>query len=213
MAKKNNKDESTGVDQRLDAVESAFGEMAKSISEILKNQNEERQKAKNNPMVGMSPQGYDSRRFMEGADNQGDLKFTQPSPDGAIDRIRPGLHAVQGAELKDKVEQLEFSEQMIQVMVHPAGGERPEHTGTVSVNGKKVCFKRGVPQWMSRAHVEVLAKAKTSDYGNVETVNPYNGEKTIQNPETRTPRYPFHVLQDPSPLGAQWLHRVTNEYS
>lgn len=131
--------------------------------------------------------------------------------DSDIAEIRPGLHSVAGPEFKDKAEQTRFDMEMIEVQVMPSASTYPDVTFTVGVNGRQILIVRGPKQRIPRCYAEVMARAKISTYGNVETIDPNTNEMVVKNPESYGARYPFIVTEDKSPFAEAWFERVTND--
>lgn len=77
----------------------------------------------------------------------------------------------------------------------------------VSVNGQSVVFVRGQQKWVPRYIVEGLARAKPIAYGNEEYTT-QEGIRAVRHPKQIGLRYPFTVLSDPHPRGADWLAHV-----
>jgi len=128
-----------------------------------------------------------------------------------LEEGRPGLTSVHSAEFKAKAEQMIFDVELIQIMVMPSASTYPDHTFHVGVNGTLRLVVRGMKMVLPRNYVEVLLRAKTSTYGNFEVRNPMTNELEVQNPETKSHRYPLQILRDDNPLGPRWLERVTND--
>jgi hypothetical protein len=87
--------------------------------------------------------------------------------------------------------------------------EDPQHV-IVNVNGVSQPLMRGVPFEVKRKYVEVLARCKetkykqpTRDMQNPEAGNSLNGRTALT--------YPFQVLEDPNPIGREWLKAVLAE--
>lgn len=105
---------------------------------------------------------------------------------------------------KDKLEALVFNEDVVTIMVHDSTNPTDEPFPEVWVNGIVQRFMRGQEQNVKRKYVEALARAKRTTYSQVKL--PDNaGYKNV--PHTAL-RYPFNVIQDPSPKGRDWLKAV-----
>lgn len=92
----------------------------------------------------------------------------------------------------------------------------PETHVFLSVNGRGAgpggipWVPRGIPVTVKRMYVERLARARTTNYGNVERVNA-QGDKEYVYPKTSALKYPFTVLQDNNPKGPSWLRALLSE--
>ncbi len=165
-------------------------------------------KAKDRP-ASITKDGTHSEDIYQHKD-EGNINFA--TKNGEVEVVREGLSAVDTAEFTEKADQLRFDRQEIEVMVMPSQTTYPDHTFTVGVNGRLRLIVRGTRQWLPRCYVEVLLRAKISSYGNFESRNHMTNELGVQNPETKSHRYPLQILSDPSGvLGAKWLERVTND--
>lgn len=84
----------------------------------------------------------------------------------------------------------------------------PPHI-SVSVNGTTMPLMRGVPTYVKRKYVEVLARCKESRYSQ-KSANPMEPDRIEM--KTRTAlAYPFNVIEDKNPAGRAWLVAVLAE--
>ena len=185
------------IDKRMEGFSESLDQILKAVS------------AKNVP-TSITKDGVDCRDVYQKKDLV-DIEFKDGDPNDDAEVLRPGLTCVDNAEFVDKMDQHRFDMELVEIMVMPSSSQYPDHSFTVGVNGRLKMIIRGKKQWLPRCYVEVLLRAKTSSYGNIETVNPYNNEMTVKNPETKSHRYPLQILSDKSPLGGQWLERVSND--
>ncbi|PHS09406.1 MAG: hypothetical protein COA78_12150 [Blastopirellula sp.] len=200
------------ADDRLDSLEATINELNidvgtkfSEVLEAIKNQ------AKNNP-VSISKDGADSRDLHKHEDERpNSYLFAEGRPEDDVELIELQLTSSDSSEFKEKAEQMMFDQEKILIRVMPSASTYPDHTFLIGVNGKMIAIMRGHKQRVPRNYVEVLLRCKTSTYGNVETINQYNNELTVINPETKSHRYPLEVLEDKNPLGAKWLERVVND--
>lgn len=194
------------VDDRLNSVDETILEINDNVSEVLKAI--QAMSAKNNP-VSITKDGIDSRDVCEDLGLK-DTEFTDGKNGADIELIRPRDVSIHSAEFKDKADQERFDTQMLEVLVMASQNTYPDDFASVGVNGRQLLITRGKPQLLPRNYVEVLLRAKTSTYGNIESRNAVN-EIVVNNPETKAYRYPLQILRDPSAIkGAEWLARVTN---
>jgi|ETN01SMinimDraft_1059929.scaffolds.fasta_scaffold76108_1 hypothetical protein len=143
-------------------------------------------------------------------ENLHDIKFQDVRPEDDAQLVPSRMTSIHSAEFTEKAEQMKFDNEQIEVMVMRSQATYPDHTFTLSVNGNSLIIARGVRQWIPRCYAEVMARAKTSTYGNIEIRNSQN-ELEVENPESRAARYPFQVMTDKSPKAGQWLERVMND--
>jgi hypothetical protein len=105
------------------------------------------------------------------------------------------------------MDELKFMEELIQVEVHPANEQYPEPCISVWNDGRHQLFIRGHKQIVKRKFVEVLARSKPITYQNVEYVDE-QGNRRVKYPMRTNLRFPFVVLRDANPRGAEWLKKV-----
>lgn len=200
------------ADDRLDGLEATISELnievGTKFSEVL---DAIRSQAKNNP-VSISKDGLDSRDLHKHEDERPNPNlFAEGRPEDDVQLIEQQLTSSDSSEFQEKAEQMMFDQEKILIMVMPSASTYPDHTFLIGVNGTMIAIMRGHEQMVPRNYVEVLLRAKTSTYGNIETRNQLTNELTVINPETKSHRYPLQVLRDDNPLGAKWLERVVND--
>lgn len=192
------KESSETHSKRMECIEKSMGKML----EILE--------SKQAPAV-ISRDGIDSRDVYQHLDKV-DIEFKKNDDIHAdVEVERPGITSIHNAEFEEKMDQHKFDMEKIEIMVMPSASTYPDHTFTVGVNGRILLIVRGKKQWLPRCYVEVLLRAKISNYGNREVVNKYNNEMTVENPETKSHRYPLQIITDRNPKGPAWLERVSND--
>ena len=103
-----------------------------------------------------------------------------------------------------------FNEEVIEITVHTSAEKFAEPIVEVFCNGIPQRFARGKKQAVKRKYVEVLARAKQTNYGNQQIVQD-NGEGIFLYPSSTGLRYPFTVNNDPNPRGLDWLKSVLAE--
>ena len=200
-------EQSADSDERMEAIEETVSEMSEKVdtkfAELI-----ETIKAMNMPRViekdGKHNVDYDAHETNQ-AVMFGDAK---PGEDEFL--VKSRFSSVHDAEFKEKAEQMKFDREMIQVRVAQSIEKFPDHTFTLGVNGRLILVVRGIKQWIPRCYAEVMARAKTSTYSNVEIRNERN-ELEVENDETKASRYLFQVTRDDSPYADQWLERIMNE--
>lgn len=207
------KENAAKTDQRLTGVEESVKGLNDSMSVGFKELTEMftsfKTEAKNRPL--RNTKGVFSTDVYQ-HDDEGGIEFEKNSnPDADVEVVRQGISSVHSPEFKSKMEQLKFDEEEIEIMVMPSQSTFPDHTFSIGVNGVLRLIVRGTRQWLPRKYVEVLLRAKVSTYGNFEARNKYNDEMQVNNPETKSHRYPLQVITDRNPKGSAWLMRVTND--
>lgn len=127
-----------------------------------------------------------------------------------IERVTDLPNAARKADL------LAFAEEKLSVMIHEASDQNPENFVFLAVNGRgpgaygDPWVPRGVAVNMARKFVERLARAKVVNIRTVEAADA-DGARTMAIKRSASLRYPFSILSDPNPQGAQWLRTVMAE--
>lgn len=111
---------------------------------------------------------------------------------------------------KEKAEALRFNEELVTVRV--AETSDPDQGICISLwnGGVHQLFIRGQDVTCKRKFLEVLARAKPESFGNVEFLDEA-GIRKIKWPKRTGQRYPFAVIRDDNPRGAEWLRKVLME--
>lgn len=110
----------------------------------------------------------------------------------------------------DKIKLEAFMNEVLTIHIPESSDENEPPLVDVSVNGRRQFIRRGTEQDVRRKYVEVLARAKRSDYDQV-TLDPRDGEGVNRLRHRRALRYPFTVISDPNPIGHAWLRGVLAE--
>ncbi len=129
---------------------------------------------------------------------------------GDIDRteFRDKFEIVDSVQLTD-IDSIKFMNEKIEIQLNP-GNAADEQTVQVSVNGVNQFFIRGAKQWVKRMFVNVLAGAKVEHITTVGFKDAMGNDGTkIQ--KMQVLKYPFTVINDPSPQGRQWLEAALAE--
>jgi len=134
------------------------------------------------------------------------MKSTGP----AKESLEPALiEPVERPVKKDHADRLAFNEEKIEVMVHESTDKNAEAVVEVFVNGIPQRFVRGQTQAVKRKFVEALARAKRTAYSQEKVMD--NGIESYRNVPHTALGYPFSVVRDPNPRGADWLKSVLAE--
>ncbi|MGE0383415.1 MAG: hypothetical protein AB7N65_14195 [Vicinamibacterales bacterium] len=151
-----------------------------------------------------------SRRALESQEMQiGQDGEVGISLDGDAALDRPDIEVVDGPRAMQKADELAFMEEKVLIQVAESTDPNAENPITVAVNGRNQFIWRGVPTVVKRKFVERLARAKSTSYAqDVNTMDPTVFNKL----HSRTAlQYPFTVLEDRNPKGADWLRKVLAE--
>jgi hypothetical protein len=201
------------TDERLTAMESTMGDLEETVktnNESVNTQLEQILKAVNNP-VSISKDGANTD---DATHVEQDRQFARTdSPHDEVNWMETSrVTDVHAPEFIEKAEQMRFDQEIIEVFIQPSQAQFPDNTFTITVNGRPLIAIRGVKQKMPRNYVEVMARAKMSTFGNIETVEASTGERVVKNPETKSHRYSFMITGDPNHVhGPHWQERVLNE--
>ncbi len=102
-----------------------------------------------------------------------------------------------------------FMNEPVTIMVHESTEEDEPDLVLVGVNGVTQYLKRGDAQTVKRKYVEVLARAKLTDYK--QNLDPQLGELMNRLKQRHALKYPFSVIEDRNPKGGAWLKSILAE--
>jgi len=121
----------------------------------------------------------------------------------------PDIQIVDGPRAMEYAEEMAFMEEKVIVNVHTTPDQNAENPVSVFVNGRSQYLFRGVPTIVKRKFVERLARAKLTGYRQeLGEAEPSRYNRLYM--ETGL-LYPFSVVRDDNPKGADWLHKVLRE--
>lgn len=106
----------------------------------------------------------------------------------------------------DKLEAEAFMSEPVTIMVYESNDPNESDLVYTAVNGRTQYFARGVPQTVRRCYVELLARAKKTTYSQV--LDDRLGEQMNSLQSHKALKYPFSVIEDKNPRGAEWLRNV-----
>ena len=127
----------------------------------------------------------------------------------AIDPSVPIIHEESESFLTDGVALEKFMNEPVKILVFDGGREGDLDYATPGVNGNHIVIKRGVPVTVRRSVVEVLARAKTTTFGQHE-FNPHSNKSLWLIPKT-SHSLPFQILEDRNPMGPAWLKSIRDQ--
>ncbi|GAA0586733.1 hypothetical protein ACFQH5_20210 [Halomonas salifodinae] len=125
--------------------------------------------------------------------------------------IKPETRTLDDPNLIKKAEILKFMEEPVTVEISEVSDENADHGFIIHVNGKSEPFRQGERKTVKRYFVEGLARAKRTGYKNQLVVDPVTGDQEYEYPSKTGLRYPFSVVHDPNPRGADWLKAVLRQ--
>jgi hypothetical protein len=103
-----------------------------------------------------------------------------------------------------------FFEEELEVEILPTENPNAEAVIQLQCNGVNQFLVRGVPAFIKRKYVEILARAKTENVATPEFIDA-NGNRSTRVTKSQGLRYPFRVLQDRNPQGRAWLENVMRQ--
>ena len=161
--------------------------------------------AKNNPTVIRNR--FESEDHTIGQDVPRVMKSTGP----ARDSLEPAyIQPVDRPISKAKMEMLAFMEEEIQVMVHDTTDDQAVPIPCFYNDGIPQHFIRGKSQTVKRKFVEIIARCKKTGFTQVLEQDCTGADTYVNYPHTALV-YPFSVVTDPHPKGADWLAAILNE--
>ena len=149
-----------------------------------------------------------------------DVTPVQPQQiDGGFDTIYvpepPEIEVIPGATgaakgqggLSVQAQELLFNEEIVEVMVHETTDNNAENPIFTACNGVSQYFYRGVPQQVKRKYVAILAACKEHGVSTPE-YTAGDGSRAMGIKRTSSLKYPFSIIHDPNPRGAEWLRSL-----
>lgn len=146
------------------------------------------------------------------------IDLDTPSQDIDHARVRDtgiALSDVRGIEteaplgsLKQVLAEEKFMQDVLEVQLADPGDENEHQFAEITVNGERVCVKRGDSAQMKRSHVAVLAAAKVQRVVQ-KKVTASDGSMGYEEKYVLRPVYPFQVMYDPAgQVGNKWLRQI-----
>lgn len=105
---------------------------------------------------------------------------------------------------QEKLAMLAFMEEPVTVYIQTTTNKQDEQVFEVFVNGKREFFRRGETKTVKRKFIEAMVRAKVTTYEQREEFDDAGVRTYVNIPHTGL-RYPFSVVSDPNPRGADWL--------
>lgn len=128
---------------------------------------------------------------------------------GEVD-VHSGFDVVDKPLPKDAFELEAFMNDMVTIVVNPPNDPDEPMLVQVGVNGVNQFIPRGVPIDVKRKYVEVLARAKRTDFK--QNLDERLGEQAFNLVHPmHSLRYPFSVISDPFRNGGAWLTAILRE--
>ena len=121
---------------------------------------------------------------------------------GVLDLVEKEIHAgMSTADIEN------FMEDELLVMLTSTGADGEAPFVHVGVNGVTKLLPREQPIMLKRKFVEVLARAKKTDF--IQDLDFRLGDEMNRLRQAHAFKYPFQVMQDPAGVkGVEWLKRI-----
>ena len=162
------------------------------------------------PELASAPRTY----TRAGGIDSRDVKLDVPEQDVDHSRVAEtgiALSDARGIEMdvplnsvKSMLADEKFFAEPVEVLLAEPGGEHEHQFVEITVNGERVCGRRGETMRMKRYHLAVLAGAKTQALIQKKITNS-DGSTGYEERFVLRPMYPFQVTEDSNPAGAKWL--------
>lgn len=121
-----------------------------------------------------------------------------------------GIDVVDKPMPKEAFEMEAFMNEMVTIVVNPPHDADEPMLVQVAVNGVNQFIPRGEAIAVKRKYVEVLARAKRTDFA--QNLDERLGEQGFNQVRTmHSLRFPFSMIGDPNPNGGAWLTGVLAE--
>lgn len=134
-----------------------------------------------------------------------DAPRTMKSTGPAREALEPAyIQSVDRPVDEEKLAMMAFMEMPIQVQIHTTTDPTAEQVFEVINGGKREFFRRGETKTVARKFVNILASSKITTYTQKRVRDQEGIMQDVQVPSTAL-RYPFSVLDDQHPRGADWL--------
>lgn len=114
---------------------------------------------------------------------------------------------VQASE--DDVAREAFSNDMLEILVHPGANEEDPEVIVPNCNGINQPIIRGQRITVKRKYVEILARCRKTTY--TQQVHDPSQPHNIQMVPKSALFYPFTVYSDPHPDGREWLQQILDQ--
>jgi hypothetical protein len=189
--------ESVNVEELLGANQEFADENARLQAELKAVR---AQLAKNRPAIRSG--AIDAEDFQVGQD--GIAKFEGDT------LITPEFRTMDDPRMIRKMEIEKFMAEPVTVQISDVSEDQADIGFVIEVNGDKEFFRRGETKTVKRKFIEGLARAKKTAFKNQQSTNA-NGEPEFIYPSKTGLRYPFSIMNDANPRGAQWLQSVLRQ--
>ena len=108
---------------------------------------------------------------------------------------------------QEKLAMMAFMEEPVTVHIHTTSDPKAPQIFDIGNNGQREIFKRGETKTVKRKFVDILASRKITTYTQERRQNAQGIFEDVQIPHSSL-IYPFSVVVDKHPRGADWLQSV-----
>jgi len=108
---------------------------------------------------------------------------------------------------QEKLAMMAFMEEPVTVHIHSVSDPKEAQIFPIGNNGQTEIFKRGETKTVKRKFVDILASRKITTYTQERRQNAQGIFEDVQIPHSSL-IYPFSVVRDAHPRGADWLRAV-----
>lgn len=213
MARATKKATGREIDQaRLDALEARQAETDEKIDALTESVSGVGSKL-DQILSAMQAPGAISRarvdvRELGGTDSEDGAVTAETDPFGDTILVRPTPNVdPDHPRAKEHLEYEQFLNEPVTIVVLEGSEPSDDPIVELGVNGKRVVIMRGQKTTVPRKYVEQLMRMRTTSYRNEEFVR-NDGVRDVRWPSRTGLRYPFQVISDPNPRGAEWLQKI-----
>jgi len=136
-------------------------------------------------------------------------RIQRASEDGpALDD--PQIEIVDSVADPEKIANLAFMEEMVEVQVHTTSDKGAEQIFEIIVNGKRELFVRGETKTVARKFINVMANAREDKLEQIKERDAA-GTLVFKNVFRSVMKYPFSIVNDPNPIGRAWISAVMRQ--
>ena len=145
--------------------------------------------------------GQDAKRVMKSTGPASEA--LEPANIQVVDRPMAALD-------QEKLAMMAFMEEPVTVHIHSISDPKEAQIFPIGNNGQTEIFRRGETKTVKRKFVDILASRKITTYTQERRQNRQGIFEDVQIPHSSL-IYPFSVVKDDHPRGADWLRAVLSQ--
>lgn len=150
--------------------------------------------------------GSVSRRGSSKREMEAGGEYLGAAPELVLGADAGDLESIVSEVGMDTINTEAFMHHDLTIILQSSGADDETPYVPVGVNGAFIYLPRDEPVSVKRKYVEVLARAKKTDYD--QTLDMALGERMNSLRQRHVLKYPFTVINDPDQRGHQWLREV-----